>query len=782
MKICSILFALVLLCTGVQAQQKWPAKWITHPSMNSNDYTVLHFKNSFTAPAATAALPIRISADIRYKLYLNGTYIGQGPANNDLRHYSYDTYDLKPHLKAGENVLAVTVWSLGDLNPLRFESKGARLLVQSDNEEFSTLNTGTDGWKVLKNTAYSPTLRNQDFSVLSYYAMGGGEQIDASAYPWGWEINAASESAWEKPQSQLQGEPYGFAYGYGEADLGLSPRSIPQMDESEIEQPIVRTVTGMAMDKIAQSWNSAKALEIPANSTVTILLDQQYLTKGFPFYTFSGGKGATVEASYAETLFYPDGNRQGNRNEVEGKTFRGLKDRYKLDGGKGRTFSPLLSRTWRYLQLHITTGAEPVVLENYKATKFLYPFTENASFHSGEAVHDKMWEVGWRTARLCADETYMDCPYYEQLQYIGDTRIQALISLYVDGDDRLMRNAITQFVHSITDEGITQSRFPSSLIQYIPPYALFLVNMLHDFHWYSDDDAFTKQYLEEIAFILFWFESKLQEDNLMGPLPWWNYVDVTEGFERSSPPGSDTGGSVVLSLQYVYALQDAVALFRYHGKEEWAAYFEKLKTRIQQAVVQKAYNKQKGLFADTPEQNHYSQHANVLAILTNTSPKEEQKSLFERMIADTSLSVCNIYFRFYLVRAAQQTGHGDFFIENTEVWEDMLEEGLTTFAEHAKRTRSDCHAWSASPNFEFLHTVCGIQPLQPHFAEVLIAPNPGSLKTITGKMPHPKGEITVDYKFDAGKVSGTVSLPEGVQGVFRWGGKEIALKSGKNNL
>ncbi|WP_372490084.1 hypothetical protein [Chitinophaga sedimenti] len=32
--------------------------------------------------------------------------------------------------------------------------------------------------------------------------------------------------------------------------------------------------------------------------------------------------------------------------------------------------------------------------------------------------------MGWRTSRLCAYETYMDCPYYEQLQYIGDTRIR----------------------------------------------------------------------------------------------------------------------------------------------------------------------------------------------------------------------------------------------------------------------------------------------------------------------------------------------------------------------
>jgi hypothetical protein len=50
----------------------------------------------------------------------------------------------------------------------------------------------------------------------------------------------------------------------------------------------------------------------------------------------------------------------------------------------------------------------------------------------------KIFEIGWRTARLCAMETYMDCPYYEQLQYIGDARIQALISLFNSGDEELL--------------------------------------------------------------------------------------------------------------------------------------------------------------------------------------------------------------------------------------------------------------------------------------------------------------------------------------------------------
>jgi len=106
----------------------------------------------------------------------------------------------------------------------------------------------------------------------------------------------------------------------------------------------------------------------------------------------------------------------------------------------------------------------------------------------------------------------------------------------------------------------------------------------------------------------------------------------------------------------------------------------------------------------------------------------------------------------------------------------MLNEGLTTFAEHENRTRSDCHAWSASPNFEFIHTVCGIQPLEKYFNKVLIAPNPGHLSTFKGTMPHPKGDIEVEYDFT--KKQASIQLPKDLHGVFRWKGQEQQLKPG----
>lgn len=780
----STFLAFSLFCFYAQASDYWDAKWISHTEATTDTYTVLHFRNNFQLSRVPESLNIKISADIRYMLYVNGSYVGQGPANNDLRHYAFDQQDIAGFLQPGENTIAVTVFSFRDLNPVRYESTGAKFILQAETLS-EVLNTGGGNWKVLKNNAYTPTLRDKDFEIQGYYAMGGGEIVNSEEYPWNWRNVDFDDTEWTKAVDVLTGQSYGNNQGYGEASLNLEASTLPAMDHSEEEKSELRSVTGSITgnqaQKIKESWSENSPIVIPKNSEITLLLDQSYLTRGFTFFTFSGGRNARIEISYAETLFNDD-NSQGHRDSIQGKVFKGLKDIYFLDGENDREFSPLLSRVWRYIEVKIKTQEESLSWDRYRATKFIYPFKENAVFDSGLPLHKNIWNVGWRTAKLCAGETYMDCPYYEQLQYVGDTRIQALISLYVSGDDRLMKNAIRQFGHSITDEGITQSRFPSNLLQYIPPYALFWINMIHDYHMHRKDDAFTASYLKDIASVLFWFEDKLNQDKLLGPMPWWSYVDVVDTWPRSNPPGSLEGESIVLTLQYVYAMQEAIALFDYHKKENLSKHFSNLKKEVQEAVVAKSFNTKKGLFADTPEQKSYSQHANILAVITDTAPLEKQSDIFKNIISDPRISKTNIYFTFYLHRAAQKSGNGDFFLSNLGTWEKMLEEGLTTFAESREDTRSDCHAWSASPNYEFLNTVCGIQPMSPHFESIKIAPNPGSLSSIAGKMPHPNGNIAVNFTFKNKRISGEVNIPKGTKATLVWKGKSMLLAEGINRI
>ena len=215
---------------------------------------------------------------------------------------------------------------------------------------------------------------------------------------------------------------------------------------------------------------------------------------------------------------------------------------------------PLWWRTWRYLDLDITTGSEPLTLESLKAYFTAYPFEERATFESADPDLAKIWEISWRTARLDAHETYMDTPYYEQLQYIGDTRIQALISYTVAGDDRLGRQALDAFNDSRIPEGITRSRYPSTLPQTIPTFSLLWIGMLHDYWMYRPDPAVRSRSAARCT-----RRSRLvraitkQPDGLLHETPWWSFHRLGSG-QAKSPPTTTHGESCVTTLEYLGAL------------------------------------------------------------------------------------------------------------------------------------------------------------------------------------------------------------------------------------
>ena len=113
-----------------------------------------------------------------------------------------------------------------------------------------------------------------------------------------------------------------------------------------------------------------------------------------------------------------------------------------------------------------------------------------------------------------------------------------------------------------------------------------------------------------------------------------------------------------------------------------------------------------------------------------------------------------------------------------------MKQGLSTWAETSdvSTSRSDCHAWGASPNIEFFRTVLGIESAAPGFSKIKIEPHLGSLENIGGEMPHPNGTIAVKFSKSQGTVVCDVSLPKNTDGVLIWKNKKYDLKSGKNTF
>ena len=158
---------------------------------------------------------------------------------------------------------------------------------------------------------------------------------------------------------------------------------------------------------------------------------------------------------------------KGNRNIVEGKKFLGSYDIFIADGGKNREFSTLFWRAFRYLQIEIKTSDEPVTIKDFKTIYNAYPLQERGNFESNDIKLKNIWNACWRTLRLGAQETYISDVYFEQMQYIGDTRVQALATLYSSGDVLLLKNALETFDNSRIPDGLTYSRYPSNIPQII---------------------------------------------------------------------------------------------------------------------------------------------------------------------------------------------------------------------------------------------------------------------------------------------------------------------------
>ncbi len=753
--------------------KRWQASWISHPTASPKDYGVYHFRRTFDLETQPEKFIIHVSADNRYRLFVNGQSVCRGPARGDLMHWRFETVDIAPYLVKGKNTIAAVVWNFGEFIPGAQMTLRTAFVLQADDPKFNFLNTDQK-WKVIQDTAYSPV----PSTLNTFNVVGPGEKIVADKYPWGWQQTDFNDGDWAKVRLLDKAVPPGVATNN---TWMLVPRTIPLMEDKLQRIDKVRRTAGVEIND--NFFDGQQKLTIPPNTNATILFDQTFLTTAYPELSVSGGRDSQIVLTYSEALF--DSKMQkGNRDEIEGRKIVGFEDTFLPDGGDNRLFSTLWFRTWRYLQMDIQTKDAPLTINDFLSRFTAYPFKENAVFASSDPSIKNIWDVGWRTARLCAGETYYDCPYYEQLQYVGDTRIQALISLYVSGDDRLMRNTITAFDDSRVAEGLTQSRYPCSSMQIIPPYSLFWVAMVHDYWMHRDDPQFVKSYLPGIDSVLDWHEKYIGANGMLGKTPWWNFVDWAWPWDKNKgiggiPSGAELGQSSILTLQFVYALNYAAQLNDNLGRKYFADHYRKLSDSLKKSTYKLCWDDKRGLLADTPDKTIFSQHANILAVLVDLVPPNEQKKLMEKVVSEKDLIQCTFYFRYYLVRAIKKVGLGDRYIEMLQPWRDMLKIGLTTFAENPEPTRSDCHAWSASPNYDLLATVCGIEPAQVGFKSVRIEPHLGPLTWVEGKMPHPLGEITVHLeRYGKAGIKGSITLPPGLTGKFFWNGKSVDLKSG----
>ena len=759
------------------------ASWIAPSGLAPDSFAVFNARRTLDLAARPEHFVIHVSADNRYRLYVNGAQVSSGPQRSDVVHWRYETVDIAPQLRAGANVVAAVVWNWGPHHPVAQHSFRSAFVIQGDSPREAVLNTG-EGWKVHRDSAYGEVRVTGADVNNAYYAAAQGESVDAARYPWGWERADFDDHPWTDTPSVLG--PFRLHAIPGRGGNGdydgwqLTPRDLPPMEETPIRFASVRAATGI--DSTDAFIKGTGDLVVAPNTRASLVLDHGRTTNAYTVLETSGGAASTITLTYAEAAVDSQ-RRKGNRNDVAGRSIRGIHDIVRPDGGERRHFQTLYWRSGRYVKLDVETGAEPIRIHDVSGIFTAYPFTERGHFASDLPWLADMWRMNWNGARIGAFETYMDTPYYEQLQYIGDTRLQALISLYVAGDDRLVRQAITHFDESRIPEGITASRYPSQLRQLIPPFALVHVAMVHDYYMHRDDAPFVRRQLSGVRSILAWYDRFVDSTGMLGPMPYWNFVDWADRWRGGVPAGADDGHSATISLLYAYALDRAAVLENDLGVRGMAQSYRARADSLRAAIRARAWDAKRRLFRDSPDSAAYSQQTNVLAILADAVPATEQRALMQRVLSDSTLVPASYYFSFYLLEALRKVGLGDRYIEQLAPWRSMLALGLTSAPEKPEPTRSDSHAWSAHPNYGLLATVLGVRPASPAFRTVNIAPALGPLRHAAGTIPHPHGaiELTLDREGAAG-LKGEVTLPAGVSGQFDWNGRTLPLHPGHQSV
>lgn len=802
------LAVMVLIASGIAAaqsagqpdplQRTWHGSWVTHPAAPLREPVVLHFRRFLTLSDAPRTYVVRVSADNRFVLYVNGHRVGDGPSRGDLSHWRYERYDIASDLHSGKNLITATVWNWGVFAPIAQMSDRTAFLLESEAEGSDGIST-PEGWQVETEPGQS-ALDRSSVTQRSYMAAGPGEVIDAVHYDWNWNTISDDSANWVPVASPMRDSIYPGANRAHSADStgdnpwGLVPDTLPHMVYTSTDAGQVVSLGSVAAEQPGIRSFPAHPVAIPANTHLHIILDRKTLTTAYPILAVSGGKGSQIWLTYSEAL-YDNEDHKGDRNAIDytdaqgvnhPRRALGLRDEFLPDGGNNRVFESLWWRTWRYLDLEIRTGSEPLQLDSLSAAFSAYPFEERATFQSPDPELAKIWEISWRTARLDAHETYMDTPYYEQLQYVGDTRIQALISYAVAGDDRLARQALGAFNDSRIPEGITRSRYPSSLPQNIPTFSLLWIGMLHDYWMYRPDPAPIRGSLEGTRDVLNWFAQFEQPDGLLRELPWWSFIDwVPSG--QIPTYGADRE-SCVTTLQYLGALQSAADLETAFGDPGLAARYRTRAAHVSAGIYAKCWAPSRGMLADNPDKTVFSQQANIMGVLYDAIPKAQQRAVVQKLLAiepgttpDGVLSA-SYYFRFYLARALDHTGMADDYLASITPWRHLLALHFSTWPEIPGNSRSDSHAWSAHPIYDLLTLVAGIEPASPGFKSVRIAPHLGSLPSLTANYPHPDGTIQVKYQREGKGLNATVTLPAELRGTFVFAGRTWALHSGTNQI
>lgn len=768
------------------------ADWIK-PELNDQQKTegnqLVYFRHEFILKNIFHT-DLCISANNRYKLWVNGREVENGPCKGDRWRQFYDIVDISDFLKIGDNVIAVevlyfspAVYKEGNkTGPINIVSNvfGPLLVVKGDwsdsnSGERVSVSTGNAEWFYYMDNAIGWTIFKEEGV---YMPLGAFEEVHSEKIPRNWKENLFSNIGWKTAEKAFEAD----GSGWGEFPL-LLPKKRPidflYRREKNFEQEL-----HSSDGNIFSFEKNGGVLSIPAFSKGFIELDAGELTTGYLNMELEGGKNSRIRTIYAESYSYKTPGRfkvKGIRSDSQGKEISGYEDIYYPSGEK-ETYETFWWRTFRFIKLVVETSGDILKITKYNYIETGYPLEAKSWVESKKSAWIKpFWDISKRTLQRCMHETYEDCPYYEQLQYAFDTRLEILFTHILSGETRLGIKAIEDFHCSMTPEGILQSRAPSDEPNIIPVFSLYWIFMLEDYYWQTGDLELPKRYSTTMESILNWFDRHIGSYGLTEKYYYWEFVDWAdewkneEGYLSGIPKASLKGPVTTSNLIYVGALKCAAGLMSRIDRESTAVDFIKRADAIHENIQKHCWNAANGMYCEGPGVDEYTEHAQVWAVLTGLKAGEEARDILINALQGKDIVRCTFVFSFFLFRALEKA---DLYNLTEKLWGKWMfahELGLTTWPEDISQQRSDCHAWGSLPVYEFIRCFLGVKPGEPGWKSILIEPNCRYIEDIRGNAVTPWGEVHVEYLYEGEKMHIKGFSPAGIPLKIKLPGAEMFL-------
>ena len=730
---------------------------------NDANNRFVYFTHAFDL-TETGTLEITITACSRYRLWINGRPVFSGPCRGDQWHHYYEEADVSVYLKTGTNFLAVQVLladfnaiaTFGDENmpliSIAERAMGHRLALEGQvigdgGAVLHDVTTGTADWKCFLEDSFRLSYSHPCGDNLGAVS----EVIDFTKSDSHWKKDPAVSAHWRNaiPLERTM-DPLTEAVGLVPA-LPLQKRPIPLPEETEAE------ILG-------------EEITVPANARKKITIDCGDYFSAYMQYRLDGGANGKVSFAYFERYVAPEEQGQSNfspfvrDDSAHGVMPSALRDEIVLSGG-AFCFEPFWYRTMRFLRITVETCEEPLTIKGITARKTAYPLHPETGIRSSAAWVEPLYRMCEKTLQNCMMDAYMDCPYYEQMQYPMDARLQALFTYVSSSDTKLARKALEDFHTSLTPYGYIQGRAPSGYRQIISTFSLFYIEMLYEYYQHTRDAGVLKHYRADVDIILNTFDEAIGESGLVEHLTHWQFVDWLDDWKEigGKPRACLNGPSAVINLMYASALETGAKIAEESGRSSLAGEYRERRERILTLVKETCFDPVCGMIREGKGLAQYYQLTQAYAVLCGIIPEDKAAGVLEKTFRDASIFKCNFSTSYVLFRALEKVGRYDLMMEKLQDWIHLIDDHCLTCPETPFDCRSECHGWSALPMFELIRTFAGIREEKDR---IVISPHLEDLNDLSGTAVTRQGKVGFAYRKEGENCRVELQIPVGMHAVY----------------